>query len=251
LLLSIAAGHDNRDSTSLDVSPINTDNSEVDTGKIKIGVPKEYFSNLDTRVSNIIWDNIKKLESMGASYREISLPYTKHSIAAYYIIASCEASTNLAKFSGMRYGKTLELSGNFNKFFSSVRSRYFGPEAKRRIILGTFARMAGFRDQYYLKALKVRTLIIREFRDAFKDVDVLITPTMPGIAPKFTEIEKLRPIDHYLTDMLTVAPNLAGIPQLSVPGGTVKNMPVGLQILGDHLSENKVIGIGKVLEELK
>ena len=173
---------------------------------------------------------------------------TKHALSAYYIIASAEASTNLAKFSGMRYGMEAPLEEASNEYFSAVRSKYFGEEAKRRILLGTYARMAGFRDKFYLKALQVRTLIIQEFQAAFKDHDVLIAPTMPVVAPKFTEIEKLSPVENYMMDMLTVAPNLAGIPTLSVPCGKSRGMPVGLHIMGDYLHEGKLLQAGSALE---
>jgi len=176
---------------------------------------------------------------------------TDYAIASYYIIATAEASTNLAKFAGMRYGMSEQIEGSFNEYFSQVRTKYFGEEAKRRILLGTYTRMAGYRDQYYLKAMKVRTLIIQEFKKAFKKYDILIAPTMPVVAPKFSEIEKLTPIENYMMDILTVAPNLAGIPMLSVPCGSINGMPVGLHIMGDHLQEGKVLKAGYDLDKLR
>ena len=181
--LSIIAGHDTRDSTS--ISQKTQDYTKFcSESKLKIGIPKEYFDSIDAKVKEKVWDAIKILEKEGFEYEEISLPYTKHALASYYIIAMSEASTNLAKFCGLRYG----LSSNpeergFNEYFSEIRASGFGKEAKRRVILGTYARMAGYRDQYYLKALKVRTLIINDFKKAFKKFDVLIAPTMPMIAP--------------------------------------------------------------------
>ena len=144
----------------------------------------------------------------------------------------------------------MEIEGSFDEYFSAVRTKYFGTEAKRRILLGTFSRMAGYRDQYYLRALRVRTLVIEDFKKAFKKFDVLIAPTMPITAPKFSEIEKLSPVEQYMMDVLTVGPNLAGIPHLSVPCGTANNMPVGLHIMGDHLNEEKVLQVGNMLENL-
>jgi aspartyl-tRNA(Asn)/glutamyl-tRNA(Gln) amidotransferase subunit A len=191
------------------------------------------------------------LESNGTVYQEISLPHTKYALASYYIIAMAEASTNLAKFCGMRYGLQEELKGNFEEYFSTVRKIGFGQEAKRRIILGTYARMAGFRDAYYLKALKVRTKVIEDFKIAFKNFDVLAAPTMPVIAPRFDEIEKLQPIEQYMMDVLTVGPNLAGIPMISVPAGLVNKMPVGLHLMGDHLQEGKILRAAHVFEQVK
>jgi aspartyl-tRNA(Asn)/glutamyl-tRNA(Gln) amidotransferase subunit A len=145
----------------------------------------------------------------------------------------------------------LKLEGNFDEYFSKVRAEGFGEEAKRRIILGTFARMAGFREAYYLKALKVRTKIIEEFKRAFKKFDVLIAPTMPIVAPRFDEIAKLEPIEVYMMDMLTVAPNLAGIPHISVPCGFVNGLPVGMHIMADHLEERKILQVAYTFERAR
>lgn len=250
LLLSVIAGHDPRDSTSLNIPKQDyTKYLKKDVRGMKIGVPKEYFEGLNERIAKVIWDAIKKLESLGATYKEVSLPHTKYSLPAYYIIAVSEASTNLAKYAGMRYGLHQELKGNFDEYFSTVRSNGFGEEAKRRIILGTFARMAGYRDAYYLKALKVRTKVIEDFKRAFKQFDVLAAPTMPVVAPRFDEIEKLSPIEVYMMDILTVAPNLAGIPMISVNAGKVDEMPVGLHLMGDHLQEGKILQAANAFEK--
>jgi aspartyl-tRNA(Asn)/glutamyl-tRNA(Gln) amidotransferase subunit A len=252
LLLSVISGHDNYDSTVLDIPQEDfTKYLKTDVKGMKIGVPKEYFENIDEKITKVVWDAIKKLEDLGVKYKEVSLPHTKYALSSYYIIAMTESSTNLAKFCGMRYGLHEELKGNFDEYFSTVRSDGFGEEAKRRIILGTFARMAGFRDAYYLKALKVRTKVIEDFKIAFKKFDVLAAPTMPVVAPKFDEIEKLSPIQHYMMDILTVAPNLAGIPMISVPCGTVNGLPAGLHIMGDHLQEKRIIQVAHAFEEVK
>lgn len=217
---------------------------------LRIGVPKEYFSGVDDQIEAGVWEAIKALESEGAKVRELSLPHAKLSLAAYYTIATAEASTNLAKYCGMRYGPSLPLQGDFNEHFSAVRTRFLGQEAKRRIMLGTFARLAGYRGKYYLKALQARTLILSDFEKAFRGkgrVDVLISPAMPILPPRFSEIEKLTPLQNYQMDILTVGPNLAGIPHLSIPWGTSR-FSAGVHILGDHLQERKVLEAGKALE---
>jgi len=251
LMLSVIAGHDPKDSTSLKE---NGQDYTRFVGKpvkgMKIGVPKEYFGKgVDGKVSDEVWKGIKKLESEGASIKEISLPMTKAALSVYYIIASAEASTNLAKYCGMRYGaaETVD-SREMNEYFSDVRTKYFGEEAKRRILLGTYARMAGYRDQYYLKSMKARTMIINEFRRAFVKFDAIAAPTMPVIAPKFSEISKMSPVQQYMMDILTVAPNLAGVPMVSVPCGKAHGMPVGLHLMADHLDEGKLITIASGLE---
>lgn len=252
LLLQAIEGFDTNDFTSLQT--LKRDYSLEGVKRMRIGVPKEYFKGVDENVQKQVWDAIHFLESEGARYKEVTLPHTKYALATYYVIATSEASTNLARYCGMRYGPFLPLDGNFNQYFSKVRTRFFGEEAKRRLLLGTFARMAGFRGKFYLKAFQVRSLIIRDFERAFRGrraVDVLITPTMPVVAPKFSEIEQLTPLQQYQMDTLTVGPNLAGIPQLSLPWGSVKGLPVGVHILGDHLQERKLLVVGKALEKGK
>ncbi len=250
-MLSLISGNDPMDQTSLNEKQKNyTDCLDKDIKKIKIGIPIEYFENIDQNIENKIWNIIKKLEDLGYEYEKISLPTTKYSIASYYIIACSEASTNLAKYCGIRYGMEKELVGNFNEYFSNVRGNYFGKEAKKRIILGTFARMSGYRNKYYLKSLKIRNLIINDFKKAFKKFDVLISPTMPILPPKFSDIEKLNSLENYMTDILTVGPNLAGIPMLSIPAGFVNGLPIGMHILGDHMQEEKILNIGNKLEKL-
>ena len=150
----------------------------------------------------------------------------------------------------MRHGKEEEIKGDFNEYFSKIRSTYFGREAKRRIILGTFARMAGYRDAFYVKALKARSLIIQEYKKVLKDYPIIATPTMPLIAPKFKDITKLTPLQNYMMDILTVGPNLAGLPHLSVNAGFISKMPSGIMFTGDHLCENTVIEMGKKVENL-
>jgi aspartyl-tRNA(Asn)/glutamyl-tRNA(Gln) amidotransferase subunit A len=241
LLLEVICGPDMYDSTVLK-DPIPNFSNLIHIDELKVGVPKEYYGEgIEPEIEKTIWSALKKLESRGANIIEMSLPYTKYSLSSYYIIAMAEASTNLAKFCGLRYGLQKKIEGNFNEYFSMVRTEGLGEEAKRRVILGTFTRMAGYRDAYYLKALKVRTKVIQDFKKAFKYVDVLAAPTMPVIAPRFDEIEELEPIQHYMMDILTVAPNLAGIPMISVPCGDSQGMPVGLHLMADHLEEHKML----------
>ncbi len=251
--LSQIAGYDPQDATSLKQEKKRYEKGVEGKKKLTVGVPKEYFSGgVEKGVDKAVWDAIKQLEKSGVATKKVSLPATDLALPAYYIIAMAEASTNLARYCGMRYGKESHISSTtpaFDEYFSSIRTSYFGEEAKRRILLGTFARMAGFRDQYYLKALKVRQLVINDFQKAFQTVDALVAPSMPVIAPKFSEIEKLTPLQNYMMDVLTVAPNLAGIPHLSVPCGTSQGMPVGLHIMGPHQGEETILKIGEKYEQ--
>ncbi len=250
LALSVISGPDGRDSTAIQEPP--TDYTQcVDLGVegLRVGVPREYFGEgVDPRVSDRVWDGIKRLEGLGARVSEVSLPHTGVSLSSYYVVAMAEASTNLARFSGLRYGLQPEVDGGFDEHFSRVRSAGFGEEAKRRIILGTYTRMAGYRDAYYLKALRVRTLVIGDFKRAFQGVDVLAAPTMPVVAPRFEEIAALEPLQHYMMDVLTVAPNLAGIPMVSVPCGSCGGLPVGLHLMADHMREDLVIRAASAVE---
>ncbi len=248
--LSIIAKKDERDSTCVGGEEDYEKYCRI-FPKFRIAVPKEYFSNIDERVEKKVWHAIKELEGEGMEYEEISLPMTEHALAAYYIIATSEASTNLAKFCGMRYGLHLELEGNFNEYFAKVRTVGFGEEAKRRIILGTYARMSGYREHFYLKALKVRTKVIQEFKKVFKNFDCILAPTMPMLAPKFEEVEKLSPLQHYMADVLTVPVNLAGMPHLSLPCGFAKGLPVGLHVMADHFQEGKIIALANFYETIR
>lgn len=251
LLLEIISGRDDHESTTLN-APVEpyTKNVKKSIKGMKIGVIKEAFAEgVEPAVEKRVWNGVKKLEKGGASYEEVSLklPIT-YGISAYYLVATSEASTNLAKYCGMRYGKQDKLEGNFNEYFTRIRSAYFGEEAKRRIMLGTFARMAGYRDAYYLKALKVRTLIIQEYKKAFKKFDALITPTSPVLPPTFEEIAKLTPLQHYLLDIMTVSPNLAGLPHMNMTCGMEKDLPVGMLLTADHSQEGKLVQLGSWLE---
>jgi len=259
LILSIIAGKDEKDQTSIGekkdynksiVTGSRSDQARAtDLKGVKIAIPKEYFQNLDKEIEKEVWNAIKKMECNGATYEKISLKNTKYGVAAYYIIATAEASTNLAKYCGMRYGLHGKLEGNFNEYFSSVRTIGLTEEAKRRIILGTFTRMAGYRDAYYLKEMKVRTLIIQEHKKVFKNFDIIASPSMPIQPPKFKDIEKLKPVEHYQMDFLTIPPNLAGLPHLSIP--VANKTPIGLHLTADHLEEDKLFKIGSVFEKIR
>ena len=251
LLMGVISGHDSNDSTSLNIkNDYYEDYLKKPVNGMKIGIIKEAFAEgVQKEVEKKVYSGIEELKEAGAKTQEISLGLPiKYGIATYYMIATSEASTNLSKFCGMRYGATEKLEGNFNEYFTKVRSKNFGDEAKRRIIMGTFARMAGFRDAFYIKAMKVRTLMINEYKKAFKKFDVLVSPTVPILPPKFSEIEKLTPLQHYLADIMTVSPNVAGLPHLNVPVGFEKNLPVGMLLIADHLQEGKLIQMGSAIE---
>ena len=251
LLQSVISGYDRNDSTSLNV---NSEDYTENTGKpvkgMKIGIIKESFEEgLDKNIEKNVFAAVEKLKQNGADAEEVSMKMPiKYGIATYYMIATSEASTNLAKYCGMRYGASEKLEGSFNEYFTKVRSKYFTEEAKRRIMLGTFARMAGHRDAFYLKAAKVRTLMINEYKKAFNKFDALVSPTVPMLPPRFDEIEKLTPLQHYLADVMTVSPNVAGLPHLNVPVGDSNGLPVGMLLTGDHLQEGKLLQLGSVFD---
>ena len=250
LLMNVIAGHDRCDSTSANVAvPDFTSMIGQDIRGVKLGIPKEYFiEGIDREVERSVQDAIKKMESLGAIPVEISLPHTEYAVAAYYILATSEASSNLARYDGVKYGlrvKGQDLIGMYMR----TRKQGFGDEVKRRIILGTYALSSGYYDAYYKKAQQVRTLIRRDFEHAFEKVDAIVTPTTP--TPAFRIGEKVEdPLQMYLTDIFTISVNLAGTPGISVPCGfTSENMPVGLQIIGKHFDEPSVLKIAHAYEQ--
>ena len=251
LLQEAIEGHDSNDSTSLNAQAEDYTKIIGNPAKgMKIGIIKEAFGEgNDKAVENHVNDGIERLKEEGVEFEEISLNLPiKYGLATYYMIATSEASTNLAKYCGMRYGISGKLEGSFNEYFTKVRSANFGDEAKRRIIMGTFARMSGFRDAYYIKAAKVRTLIINEYKKAFRNFDALLSPKVPILPPKFSEIEKLTPLQNYMMDVMLVGPNIAGLPHLNIPVGFEKNLPIGMLLIGDHLQESKLLQLGSVFE---
>lgn len=247
-LFDVIAGHDIRDSTSVKSKGNISSSLEDGVKGLKIGVPQEYFGEgTDQNVERSVRDAINTLEGLGAESFEINMPHTKYALSAYYIIAMSEASSNLARFDGMRYGLRTQDS-EWHTTFSQVRAAGFGDEVKRRILLGTYALSAGYHDKYYLKALKIRTLIKQDFDRAFGDVDVLIAPTMPY--PAFRIGEKIDdPISLYLTDVNTVPINLSGVPSISVPCGFSDGLPAGLQIIGKHFDEASILRTAYAFEE--
>jgi len=249
-LLGVISGFDGNESTTIN-KPVDNyvESMNKNIKKMKVGIIKEAFKDIDDKVNKNVNEGIKKLEENGVKTQEISLKLPiEYGLSAYYLIATSEASTNLAKYCGMRYGVSEKLEGNFNEYFTKVRSNNFGQEAKRRIILGTFARMSGYRDAHYIKALKVRTMIVNEYKKMFKKFDALVSPTAPILPIKFSEIERLSPLQHYMMDIMTVSPNLAGLPHLNVPVGFVGKLPVGMLLTADHLQESKLIQLGSVFD---
>ena len=253
IILTRIAGHDRKDSTTVKSSDTVYDNFlSGDIKGARIGVPKEYFAEggLDPEVKNIIEEAIKKYEKLGAKIIEINLPSGEYALATYYVIMPSEVSSNLARFDGIRYGKSIEKDIKINEnvtlkdiYFKS-RAKYLGKEVKRRIMLGTYALSAGYYDQYYLKAQKVRALIKKEFEEIFEKVDIILGPTAPTPAFKIGEKTE-NPLEMYLSDVYTVTANIAGIPAISVPCGTIrvegKDLPVGLQLMGKWFDEKKLL----------
>ncbi|MBC7120184.1 MAG: Asp-tRNA(Asn)/Glu-tRNA(Gln) amidotransferase subunit GatA [Candidatus Methanosuratus sp.] len=251
MMLSVISGQDPKDCTTIprrgkDYLPY----LDKDVKGLRIGVPREFFGEgTNSMVERGVWNGIHALEEWGAHWEEASLPSLKYALPAYYIIAMSEASSNLARFDGIRYGTREEDEGlNWEESFSRTRGANFGSEVKRRIILGTFALSSGYYEEYYLKALKARTLIRRGFERLFKDYDLLVGPTMP--TPAFRIGEKLEdPLEMYMSDIDTVSANLAGIPAISVPCGFAGGLPIGLQIMGPPLGEGMVITAARRIEE--
>lgn len=203
-----------------------------------IAVPREATVNLDGRVERSFSEALDRLRGLGVTLRTVSMPSLRYALPAYYILATSEASTNLARYCGMRFGRRdEEFNQHFNDFFSGVRSEGFGDEAKRRILLGTFCRMVGFRSRYYLKSLAVRQMLIDEYRKVFQEHDAVLTPTMPFLPPRFDDIKRMRPLEMYGADFLTIPPNLTGMPHISLPCAYVDGLPVGMQLVTDHWRE--------------
>ncbi|MBI4352297.1 MAG: Asp-tRNA(Asn)/Glu-tRNA(Gln) amidotransferase subunit GatA [Candidatus Omnitrophica bacterium] len=254
LVLEAAAGHDPRDSTSADVPvPRYSDFLGRDVKGMKIGIPKEYFQKglhgLHGDVEEAILKAVKVLEGLGISVEEVSLPLTHYAINVYYIVAPSEASSNLARFDGVRFGRRSEVPSGMLDMYERTRGEGFGAEAKRRIILGTFSLSSGYYDAYYLKAMKVRTKIMQDFNAAFQKVDALITPTSPTAAFKLGE-KMNDPLEMYLSDIYTISANLAAIPALSVPCGfSNEGLPIGLQFLGKHFDEAALLNLAYAFEQ--
>jgi len=255
ILLNLIAGHDELDSTSANVPvPDFTQSLKKDVKDLKIGIPKEYFiEGVDAEVKQSVLEAINNLKAQGASFVEISLPHTEYAVATYYILATAEASSNLARFDGVQYGLRCQPEQQRRTpiidLYEETRHQGFGAEAKRRIMLGTYSLSSGYYDAYYLKAQKVRTLIKQDFDEAFKACDAIITPTAPTTAFKLGE-KTSDPLSMYLSDIYTISVNLAGIPALSLPCGFAKNgLPIGLQIMGKPFDEEMLFRIGYTYEQ--
>jgi len=251
IMLRTIAGRDPMDSTSADLPvPNYVEDIEKPVKGLKLGVAKEYFGEgLEPETRSAIEAAIQKLASLGCEIVEVSLPHTKYAIPAYYLVATAEASSNLARFDGVRYGYRAQGARTLADMYRRSRDEGFGPEVKRRIMLGTYALSAGYYDAYYLKAQRVRTLLTRDFEDAFKKVDVIVGPTSP--TPAFKLGEKVDdPLAMYLADIYTVTANLAGIPGISIPAGQSKeNLPIGMQIFGKHFDEGTILRVAHTFEK--
>jgi aspartyl-tRNA(Asn)/glutamyl-tRNA(Gln) amidotransferase subunit A len=250
LLLNAISGHDEKDSTSANVDvPDFTAALTGDINGLRIGVPKEYFAQGVSEASKqAVKDALKVLEEKGATWEEISLPHSKYALSTYYILASSEASSNLSRFDGIRYGYRTEKAGSLLEFYMNTRAEGFGDEVKRRIMLGTYALSSGYYDAYYKKAQKVRTLIKQDFDKAFENFDVIVGPTTPTPAFKIGEIID-DPLTMYANDILTIPVNLAGVPAISVPCGFDNGLPLGLQIIGTYFDEETIYRVADVFEQ--
>jgi aspartyl-tRNA(Asn)/glutamyl-tRNA(Gln) amidotransferase subunit A len=243
-MLNAIAGFDERDSTSAEVAVPNYVKTLSDSIKgLKIGLPKEYFSkDLDPVMASLIHKAAQELEKLGASLHEISLPTTHLSLPAYYVIAPAECSSNLARFDGVRYGHRCENPKNLDDLYCRSRGEGFGSEVKRRILIGTYVLSSGYYDAYYVKAQKIRHLISEEFVRAFRDVDIILSPTSPNVAFEHGARNN-DPVSMYLSDIYTVAVNIAGLPAISVPAGFINQLPIGLQLIGPHFAEAKILNV--------
>ena len=251
-LMNVIGGKDGRDSTSADVPlPDFTKALNQDVKGMKLGIPKEYFTgDMQPEVEKTVQEGIRTLESLGMQTVEVSLPHLDYAVAAYYIIACAEASTNLSRYDGVKYGYRSQKSENLVNMYENTREEGFGDEVKRRIILGTFVLSSGYYDAYYLKGQQARTLIKQDFENALEQCDVIAAPVTPY--PAFKLGEKLDdPLQMYLADIYTISANLAGIPAISIPCGFVspENLPIGLQLMGKHFDESNLIAVGHKFQQ--
>lgn len=244
LLLQAMAGFDPKDSTSVD-QPVDDYLACLDKplAGLRIGLPKEYFSEgLDSRIADLTLKAVEALKALGATVKDISLPNMQHAIPAYYVIAPAEASSNLSRYDGVRFGYRCEDPADLTDLYKRSRAEGFGDEVRRRIMVGTYALSAGYYDAYYLKAQRIRRLIKNDFMTAFNDVDVILGPTTPSVAWKLGE-KNNDPVAEYLMDIYTITANLAGVPGLSMPAGFVDGLPVGVQLLAPYFQEGRLLNI--------
>src|SRR5579862_131348 len=251
-VMSVIAGHDENDSTSaaVDVPDYSSETQKPIQG-LRIGIPEDYFAEgIDPEVKEQVQSGIALLERLGCKRIPLQMPHTDYAIAVYYIIATAEASSNLARYDGVRYGLRVP-GGTLTEMYRNTRERGFGAEVKRRIMLGTYVLSSGYYDAYYLRAQSVRTLVARDFTDAFKKADVIVTPTAPTAAFALGE-KTADPLQMYLADIYTVTGSLAGVPGISVPCGKNKaGLPIGMQIFGPHFAENRVLQVARAFEEAR
>jgi aspartyl-tRNA(Asn)/glutamyl-tRNA(Gln) amidotransferase subunit A len=251
LLLEVIGGHDRRDSTSVPQPALQLGSAlNGNIAGLKIGLPREYMvGGIEPEVKQAVDAAVRKLQELGAEPVEISLPHTEYAIATYYIIATAEASTNLARFDGIRYGRRVDGSDPI-ELYRRTRGQGFGAEVKRRVILGTYVLSSGYYDAYYLRAQKVRTLIRQDFLKAFEKVDAILTPTSPVAAFKLGE-KTADPLQMYLTDICTISCNLAGTCGISLPCGFTQEpkLPIGLQLLGKHFGEETILRLAYAYEQ--
>ena len=251
ILLNEMSGHDSKDTTSLDIESTDLLNSINQPIKgLKIGIVKEFsLGDLDSEVQNRFEDSKKLYETLGAEFIEISLPNISASVPTYYSIAPAECSSNLSRFDGVRFGYRAENTGDLNDLYIKSRSEGFGDEVKRRILIGTYALLAGYYDAYYKKAQQVRRLIKNDFALAFESIDLIMTPTSPGTAFAFGSKGTQNPIELYLEDLFTISSNLAGLPAISIPHGNVNSMPAGLQLIGNFLREDQILNAAHIFQQ--
>lgn len=251
IMLQAIDGHDHFDGTTTDVAIDDyIKEIEKDVKKLKVGVPKEYFAidGMEKDVKKIVEQAISKIEKLGVQIKEVSLPYTKYAIPVYYIIVPSEVSSNLARYDGIKYGYCAKNADELLDVYLQSRAEGLGDEAKRRIMIGSYSLSSGYYDAYYKKASQVRTLILRDFKKVFQDVDCLLTPTSPTTAFKLGE-KNNDPLSMYLADIFTAPASIAGMPALSIPCGKVDNMPVGLQIIGNLFKESDILRLGYAFEQ--
>lgn len=251
LLLQGMAGFDPQDSTSIDEPvPDYSANLNASIKGLRIGLPKEYFgAGLDPRIAQLVQESVKELEKLGAIVKEISLPNLQHGIPAYYVIAPAEASSNLSRFDGVRFGYRCEEPKDLTDLYKRSRAEGFGPEVQRRIMVGAYALSAGYYDAYYLQAQKIRRLIKNDFMAAFAEVDVILGPTTPNPAWKIGA-KTNDPIAEYLEDFYTITANLAGLPGLSMPAGFVEGLPVGVQLLAPYFQESRLLNVAHQYQQV-
>jgi aspartyl-tRNA(Asn)/glutamyl-tRNA(Gln) amidotransferase subunit A len=251
ILMNAISGYDPYDSTSVNVEVPDYKRCLVkDVKGIRIGIPNEYFiEGIDLDVENAVTQAIDHFKKWGAEVKRISLPHTEYAVAVYYVIATAEASSNLARYDGVKYGFRSKGYRDLMEMYTQSRAKGFGKEVKRRIILGTYVLSAGYYEAYYRKASQVRTLMRKDFEDAFRQVDVIMAPTAP--TPAFRIGEKTEnPLQMYLSDIFTIPVNLAGIPAISIPCGfSSENLPIGLQIMGKHFDEGTLLRVSFTFEQ--